>query len=370
MRSSVLVAGALSALSACAPAPDRLVLIPAEFSELSGWSAGAQAGTAAALRRSCESLSRLPDSRPVGHSSIGARAGAWRGPCRALGAVARTDHSALRGYFERWFAPYRVASARSGETGLFTGYFEPGLRGARQRTRRFNVPLYRRPPELAPRSGGGVMQRIASRSEIADGALAGRGLELVWVDSVVDAFFLHVQGSGRVRLPDGAIMRVGFAGRNGHPYRSIGKELINRGAVSAEDVTMQSIRAWLLANPLEAKSVMAVNASYVFFREIAGDGPIGSQGVALISGRSLAVDRRYLPLGAPIWLETTDPLGDNRPLRRLMVAQDTGSAIKGIVRGDVFWGHGAQAALRAGRMKQSGRYFLLLPRTIRPQSID
>lgn len=367
-----MVAGAaLAALSACAPTPDRVVLTPAEFSELSGWSAGTQAGTVAALRRSCQALSRLPDARPVGHPSVGARAGAWTAPCRALGAVARADHSAVRGYFERWFVPYRVASAADGEAGLFTGYFEPGLRGARQRTSRFNVPLYRKPPELATGAGGGgAARRIASRKEIANGALAGRGLELVWVDSVVDAFFLHVQGSGRVRLPDGAIMRVGFAGRNGHPYRSIGKELIDRGAVAAEDVTMQSIRAWLLANPLEAKSVMAANASYVFFREIAGDGPIGSQGVALTSGRSLAVDRRYLPLGAPVWLETTDPLGDNRPLRRLMVAQDTGSAIKGIVRGDVFWGHGAQAALRAGRMKQSGRYFLLLPRTARPAPGD
>lgn len=312
-----------------------------------------------ALGRSCAALDRMAGSKPVGPSGIGARARDWRTPCRDLKSIDTNSHAAVRDYLKRWFSPYRVASASNGERGLFTGYFEPGLQGARRKSGRFNVPLYRRPPEL------GAMRRIATRHEIANGALAGRGLELVWVDSVVDAFFLHVQGSGRVTLRDGTVMRVGFAGRNGHPYSSIGRILIDRGVLSAEDVSMQSIRRWLLAHPDEARPVMAANASYVFFRELEGDGPVGSQGVALTPGRSLAVDRRFMPLGAPVWLDTSDPLDTAKPLQRLMVTQDTGSAIRGPVRGDVFWGHGDLAAHRAGQMKQSGRYFLLLPRTVR-----
>ena len=193
---------------------------------------------------------------------------------------------------------------------------------------------------------------------------------MIWVDSAVDAFFLHVQGSGRVSMDDGSIVRIGYVARNGHAYKSIGRELIKRGALSRERVSMQSIKTWLRDNSEKAPALMASNPSFIFFRIIDGalksldkqQGPIGAQGVPLTPGRSLAVDRAYFPLGIPIWLDTTDPLEPGLPLRRLVIAQDTGSAIKGPVRGDLFWGFGAEAATRAGLMKQPGNYFLLLPR--------
>lgn len=382
----------VTALSACAPAPggDRLTLELVPYNALPGWSGDTQWNAVAALRRSCRRMVRRPDTAPAGPSAIGATVRDWRSPCAAAGAVAEGDHGAARAFFERWFRPYRVTAGGDRERGLFTGYFEPDLQGARRRHGRFTVPLYRPPPELVSvdlgafhndlagrrlvgKVVGGTLEPFASRRQIANGALAGRGLELVWVDSAVDAFFLHVQGSGRISLRDGSVMRVGFAAGNGHPYTSIGKDLVRRGALAADQVTMQSIRSWLAAHPDAAASVMAANASYVFFRERGergergADGPIGAEGVALTAGRSLAVDRRFLPLGAPVWLDTVAPLDPARPLRRLMVAQDTGSAIKGPVRGDVFWGHGKLAARRAGHMKQRGRYFLLLPRTVTPK---
>ena len=193
--------------------------------------------------------------------------------------------------------------------------------------------------------------------------LSGKGLELVWVDDPVDAFFLQIQGSGLIRLPSGKILRVGYAGKNGQPYFAIGRDLVARGALTTENVSLQTIRAWLAANPAEAQAVMNKNQSYVFFRAITGAGPIGAQGVPLTAGHSLAVDRRYIPLGAPLWLDTADPLVPGAPLRRLVIAQDTGGAIKGVVRGDFFWGSGDRARNGAGKMKEPGRFYILLPRS-------
>jgi membrane-bound lytic murein transglycosylase A len=201
-----------------------------------------------------------------------------------------------------------------------------------------------------------------TRQEIDAGRLSGRDLELLWVDDPLDAFFLHIQGSGRVRLADGETVRVGYAGQNGQPYVAIGRLLAERGALRRDEVSLQSIRDWLAAHPAEAAEVLAANPSYVFFRLLEGDGPIGAHGVALTPGRSLAVDPSFVPLGVPVWLDTTDPLDERRPLRRLMMAQDTGGAIRGAIRGDVFWGAGEEAKARAGRMRSRGRYYLLLPR--------
>jgi membrane-bound lytic murein transglycosylase A len=187
-------------------------------------------------------------------------------------------------------------------------------------------------------------------------------LEIVWVDDPVDAFFLHIQGSGRVRMEDGSVIRLGYAGHNGHAYFAIGRELVRRGNMTVDQVSMQSIRAWMEIHSEQAADLMLLNPSYIFFKEIDGGGPIGAQGVILTPGRSLAVDRRYVPLGVPVWLDTADPLKPGKPWRRLMVAQDTGGAIKGIVRGDIFFGYGDTAAKQAGRMRQQGHVYLLLPR--------
>jgi len=211
----------------------------------------------------------------------------------------------------------------------------------------------------------GQLKPYYSRAAIDDGALAGRNLELVWVTDPIDAFFLQIQGSGRIRLSDGSLMRVGYAGQNGHSYFAIGRDLIRRGVMTSETISLQAIDAWLRDHPDEAPALMNRNPSYVFFRRL--DGPIvGAQGVPLTPGRSLAVDRAYYPLGLPLWLDAEHPIDPNTRIRRLMIAQDTGGAIKGPVRGDYFWGHGRDAREKAGRMKSRGQMFVLVPRFIRP----
>jgi membrane-bound lytic murein transglycosylase A len=268
--------------------------------------------------------------------------------------------TAARAFFESWFQPYRVSD--NGErTGLFTGYYEPVLHGSRQPRGPYQVPLHAPPGDLLridlgrfnPELGGyAIWGRLAdgelvpyySRAEIDDGALGGRDLELLWVDDPIAKFFLQVQGSGQVRLDDGSVVRLGYAGQNGQPYRAIGRDLIELGALPRDQVSLQTIRAWLRAHPADAPTIMERNPSYIFFEEhpelAAEDGPLGTQGVPLTAGRSLAVDRRFLPLGAPVWLDASAPRPDRpedeAPLRRLLIAQDTGGAIKGVVRGDVF----------------------------------
>ena len=311
---------------------------------------------------------------------IAGQAHHWQAVCRMAAQLGRNVSPALaRRFFENWFSAYQVTD-RGNPDGLFTGYFEPLLHGSLKKTPRYSVPLYKKPNDLVTvqlgdfnnaLKGEQITGRLwanklvpyAKRAEIESGALSGKGLELVWVDDPVDAFFLQIQGSGLVKLPSGKILRMGYAGKNGQPYFAIGRELVARGALKMENVSLQAIRAWLVANPTEAQAVMNKNPSYVFFRVIEGAGPIGAQGVPLTAGHSLAVDRRYIPLGAPLWLDTTDPLVPGSPLRRLVIAQDTGGAIKGIVRGDFFWGAGDRAQKGAGKMKQPGRIFILLPRS-------
>jgi membrane-bound lytic murein transglycosylase A len=273
---------------------------------------------------------------------------------------------------------------------LFTGYYEPLLHGSRTFGYPYTEPLYRPPddllridlgrfnPELAGyaiygRIVGGEFVPYYSRRDIDAGALAGRGLELLWVDEPIDKFFLQIQGSGQVRLDDGSLIRVGYAGQNGHPYRAIGRDLIEMGVLTREQVTMPAIRAGLELHPNDALEIMERNRSYIFFEEhpelAPEEGPLGAQGVPLTAGRSLAVDPRFVPFGVPVWLDTTAPFPEGAgPLRRLMVAQDTGSAIKGVVRGDVFWGAGERAEAIAGHMKSRGRYAVLLPKALIPVS--
>src|SRR5262249_38543784 len=265
----------------------------------------------------------------------------------------------------------------AGPDGLFTGYYEPELRGSRVRTAAYAVPLYRPPRDLVSAEAAGEtrvgrmvdgrLQPYYSRQAIDAGALAGRGLELLWVDDPIDAFFLQLQGSGRVRLAEGGSLRVGYAASNGLPPTMIGRVLVERGELTKEAASMQVVRQWMRDHPDEATALMQMNARYIFFREIPNEGPIGALGVALTPGRSLAVDPKLLPLGAPLWLSTTYPAGTpeaGQPLQRLVVAQDSGSAIKGAVRGDLYWGSGDGALRYAGPMKQPGRLYLLLPKAV------
>ena len=298
-----------------------------------------------------------------------------------------TDHAGAKRYFETWFVPYEVIDTENGGApGLFTGYYEPELNGAWTKGGAFQTPLLSRPDDLLSVSLGafddnlggntiwgrvqnGKLVPYPDRTAIEGGALQDLSKPLLWVDDPVDAFFLHIQGSGLVRMQDGTVARVGFAGKNGRPYVSIGRILIDRGEIPANRLTMDSIRDWVHARPTAGPELLQNNPSYVFFRLLQGDGPLGAQGVALTAERSVAVDRRYLPLGAPMWLETQDALDVDQAYNRLMVSQDTGGAIKGQVRGDIFFGAGVLAEKRAGNMKRPGRYFILLPHSVVPANM-
>ncbi len=341
------------------------------FDALPGWRDDNVAETLPAWRRTCARLLRVPDDRPLGPRGLVGVAADWKAPCRAL-PPPEADAAAARAYFERHFVPVSVA-AEGNDRGLFTGYYEPELHGSRTRSRRFHVPLYARPSDLlsssahrgAVRRVGGRLRPYWTRAQIAAGALRRRARVVVWVDDAVDAFFLEIQGSGRVVLEDGSVMRVHYDVSNGHPYVPIGRVLIERGALQAGEVSLQSIRAWLVAHPRESQAVMDRNPSYVFFHE-SEQGATGSEGVVLTAGRSLAVDTRFIPLGAPLFLDLA-PLEGVGVIRRLVVAQDTGGAIRGVVRGDLFWGNGPDAHDRAGRMQQQGRYWMLVPPSVAAQ---
>jgi len=363
-----------------APAPEppaRLVLAPASFAELPGWNADRHAEALPALRRTCTRLARLADTQTIGTDALAGRVADWRAVCAGAQTLQPGD---ARPFFETNFRPFALAN-NAERVGLFTGYYEPELRGSLARTPRYSIPLHGRPDDLvtvdlgafreelrgqriAGRVESGALRPYEPRARIVEGALGPRGKPVVWVDDATEAFFLEVQGSGRVVLDDGRILRVGFAAQNGHPYVPIGRTLIERGALTRENVSMQSIKAWLVANPAEAAAIRNSNPSYVFFRLLEGDGPLGSEGVALTPGRSLAVDRNFLPMGVPVFLDADDPLDPAARVQRLLMAQDTGGAIRGPVRGDVFWGAGRDAEERAGRMRSTGRAWILLPREV------
>lgn len=391
-----IAAAALMALAGCvavpvpqpAGPPERLGLAPASFAALPGWAGDRHADALPAFAETCARLRSLPADRPLGGGEAAApRAGRiadWLPLCAEAATIAPGDHAAARAFFESRFRPWLASNVQiqpADPYGTFTGYFEAELTGSRRRRGAEQVALLRRPPDLiaadlgdfapdlagrrlAGRVQGDRLVPYASRAEIEDGALDRRRLELLWLDDPIDAFFLHVQGSGRVRLAEGGIARVGFAAQNGHPYVPIGRVLVERGAMTLEQVSMQSIRDWLRAHPREAEEVMRQNPSYVFFRELRGlepdEGPPGAFGAPLTPGRSIAVDHAHIPLGIPIWIDTRDPM-TQAPLRRVVLAQDVGGAVRGPVRGDLFWGWGPEAEQAAGRMRERGLWWLLLP---------
>lgn len=355
-----IVALAVSAftLAACTPpeAPPGLKLKPASYAVLPGWVQDDFVGTVPAFLKTCQILAKRPADEAVGPQGLGGTVGDWQAPCAAARDLKSADPLTTRNFFERWFVPFMAEDDR-GKSGFFTGYYEAEIDAARRPDALHRYPLY-----AAPAGGTNL-----TRAEIEAGGLKGQGLEFLWLKDPVDAFFLQVQGSGIVTLADGGEMRVGYAGNNGHSFVAIGKLMIEEGMVDRNAASMQSIRAWLRANPDRAQEIMNRNPRFIFFREVK-DGPVGAMGVTLTAGRSLAVDPAFVPLGVPLWLDTTWPVDHGNikrgsPLRRLMLAQDTGSAIKGPVRGDFFWGSGEEALKFAGAMKNPGRWFMLLPVT-------
>lgn len=381
LASGLALAGAflLAPRGPKAPETPVLALAPATFADLPGWSEDQAAEAWPAFRLSC---ARLLKRKPETSLGIAGTVADWVPACTEAMALEAPDSGTVRDFFEDRFRPVQALNGATGQ-GLFTGYYEPELAGSLTPDEGNATPLYRRPGDLvqvdlgdfreelkgqriAGRVKDGRLKPFEDRAGITGGALSGQGLELVWVASPVEAFFLEIQGSGRVRLADGSIMRVGFDGQNGHPYVALGKVMLADGLLERGRVTMQSIKAWLNAHPDQAAALMNRNPSYVFFRDLGpGPGPLGAQGLALTAGRSLAVDRKFFPLGVPVFLDTTLPPareGEAAPaFRRLMVAQDTGGAIRGPVRGDVFFGAGAEAERLAGAMKQEGRWWWLLP---------
>src|SRR5215469_2888832 len=359
-------------LNACGPPPaPHLTLTRVSFADLPGWRDGNQAAALAALLRSCTAFAKLPDDANLG---VAGHAGDWRKPCAAAAALHDPDAETARQFFERTFTPF--AMSNNGKTAaLITGYYEPELAAARHKSARFNVPILARPPDLVSVSLGAFRpswrgERIAgrvvdgklvpywTRAEIEAGALDGFHLALFYAADPVELFFLQIQGSGRVRLPDGSTVEIGYDGENGQPYVALGRLLVECGAMNLDQVSMQSIEAWLRAHPADAKNLMDENRSYVFFRVLAGDGALGAEGVTLTPQHSIAIDPRFVPLGVPLWLDVAQGAVVTR---RLAVAQDTGAAIKGPLRADLFCGAGSAAAAQAGSLRAAGRLYLLLP---------
>jgi membrane-bound lytic murein transglycosylase A len=338
-----------------------MAMSPVAFAGIDGWAEDDHAAALAALRLSLMASDELSELAEWVH---------------ALGdAPSRED---ARRFFEANFTPHLVT--RQPEGAIVTGYFEPELRGSLEPTPEFGVPVYGLPSDLvlitaANRPEGWPADLTGAREtptglaayftrrEIEAGALAGRGLELLYLNDHAECFVMHVQGSGLVRLPDGRGVRLGFSGKNGHPYTSIGKVLVQRGELNAANATLDALLAWIRADPERGRQLIWENASFIFFHIRPGeaDGP-SAHGVPLTAGRSLAVDPRYHQLGLPIWVEATG-LADaaGQPFRRLMIAQDTGSAIRGPVRGDIFWGSGGAAGRIAGATKHPCNFIALIP---------
>jgi membrane-bound lytic murein transglycosylase A len=349
--------GYVKPTSTTAGAPTGAPIVPGQraaqrltavsWQQVPGWQDDSLIGAAAALRQNCSRLARQSN---------------WARACAAAQRLDDLDMSAARSFFESYFTPFQLANNDGTLDGLVTGYYEPLLHGSRTRHGPYQYALYRWPYRYKPGT------TLPTRAQLERAGVLNSN-ELVWVDDPIEVFFLQVQGSGRVIMEDGSVMRVGFGGTNNQPYRSIGRELLDRGELTPAQATMQGIKAWAKANPSRVDALLDVNPRFVFFREMPandpmasslGDGPVGALGVPLTPERSIAVDPSAIPLGTPVFLQTTRPLS-NRPMNRLVFAQDTGTAIKGGVRADYFWGLGDDAGDLAGRMKQGGRMWLLMP---------
>lgn len=337
-----------------------------QWSALTGWADDDLFPAWQAFLKSCTVLSKQP---------------VWKENCKAANSLQKPNNTTLRNFFESYFTPYQIINTDNSEEGLVTGYYEPLLKGSRKPSSRYRYPIYATPNELLTIDLGAAYPELKdlrlrgrldgrkivpyySRAEIMTNPKILNGYELLWVEDEVELFFLHIQGSGRIVFDNGEMMKIGFADQNGHPYNSIGKLLVQRGELPLEKASMQGIKQWGQQNPSKLPALLQQNARYVFFRELPADlsGPIGALGVPLTAGRSIAIDPLSIPQGAPVFLATTWP-NTNKPLNRLMVAQDVGSAIKGGIRADFFWGFGHEAGNQAGRMKQSGKMWVLMPRS-------
>jgi len=342
--------------------------VKSPWQALPDWQTVQLASSLLALRAECVSLHKKEP---------------WQQLCAEASLLDISNNEGMRRFFERRFMPWQLRNGDGSEQGLITGYYEPLLYGSRVRTKRFRFPVYGEPDDLLivdlaklyPQLKGMRLRgRIEGKRVVPyydragiDGKHAPKGKEILWVDDEISLFFLQVQGSGRVQLPDGTIVKLGYANQNGYRYKSIGKKLVEMGELTLAQASLKSIRQWGIDHPDRLKELLYSNPSYVFFREMPDSlkSAVGAMGIPLTAGYSMAVDRRTIPLGMPVFLSTTWPNTD-KPLNRLMLAQDVGGAIKGTIRGDFFWGFGAEAGKQAGSMKQKGRMWVLYPEGMQP----
>lgn len=399
----VLIAGLVGALlGGCAPAHahdcvcpqdaaappaahDQLRLTRVTWKSLPGWADDKHGEAIPAFLASCAKLAELPDDAPVGHDGHGGKAKQWRRACDRAAKLSAGDHEAARAFFEAEFTPYQAAG-RKGPIGKLTGYFVQEIRASRKKGGKYTVPILARPPDLVMidlskfigdahgrRIWGrhddlGKIVPYYTRAEIRNGALAQHKLEIMYADNPIDVLFAQIEGSAKAIMDDGTTVWLQFDGKNGRPYRGVGAVLEEKGALAPPySGTMQGLRKWFTDHPKRFDEIVDHNASYVFFKESATPGAVGSQGVILTPRRSLAIDRAFIAHSTPIWVDTKAP-SPNRPgtspWRRLMIAQDTGGGILGAVRGDIYWGDDAIAADLGGRTGGEGRYWLLLPKGV------
>jgi len=337
---------------------------PLEFPALTGWEDDDHAAAYSVFLKSCDAIRhgtpKMRKAKPI-------YGGLYEACAKAI-ALGALDRDKARRFFEDQFRAYRVAATGQSE-GFFTGYYEPEVMGSRQRTDEYSVPIYTAPVSAIKAKLSKVFSDL-DRTRIEEGALAGKGLEICWVKNPVDAFFAQIQGSTRVRLDDGKTMRLNYIASNGHPYTPVGRYLIDRGIIAKEDMSMDRIRGWMEANPDEGRELRRKNRSFVFFQEqqlAEHEECIGAQGIPLTPTRSVAVDRSLHVYGTPVWIDAELPIASEAPetpFRRLMVAQDTGSAIVGPARADIYFGYGNDVGTIAGRVKQFGRFVMLVPRGV------
>ncbi len=375
MKFAIVFSFLLILLSGCIGKPPEVEppaakfdpLTPVSWDRVDGWFLDRPSAAFAAFKQSCKAIGQREK---------------WRTVCAEAAIFSPVTEDAARSFFEQYFQPYQVRDEEGKVDGLITGYYGPELSGSMVRTDEYKYPLYQQPKDLLVIDMGDLYPELGKyrlrgrvvgnrvvpyfeRSKIDTEKSPLAGQELFWVRDPVELFFLHIQGSGRIRLPDGRRVMIGYANQNGYPYQSIGKLLLDRNIMTRDQMSMQNIKAWVEKNPEEGQKLLAENPSYVFFRKLPNDikFPPGALGIPLTPLRSLAVDPRTIPLGAPVFISTTFP-GTDYPLKQLMVAQDTGGAIKGRVRADFFWGMGNEAGQIAGKMRQDGQLWVLLPKEV------
>lgn len=330
----------------------KMILQKSDFETLPNWNNDNKVKALEAFKKSCAKI--MSENDFVASSQIVISADFMKSACEAVPEGNITPELATT-YFEYWFEPYMIQNMDGSSTGTFTSYYEAELEGSLNATCEYLNPIYGKPSDL-PTNGG----KYHTREQIENGAIRNKTPVLFWAKDASDVFILHIQGSGIVRTKDGKKYRVGYAGNNGHSFVGIGSILQKNGIRPEGGLSMGSIKNWLDSHPVQAKKLMNQNPRYIFFRDVVGEGPVGAMGVPLTAGRSIAVDTEYIPLGLPMFLQTNDPNGT--PLQRLVIAQDTGTAIKGAIRADYFWGSGKEALQMAGRMRSNGSYYILLPR--------